>query len=81
MLTKAGCTARQQRLRERLAAQNVEAAVIADPRDVYYLTGVLPSHYPTFLYLPGAGGRAAHSRPASSSAAWLAVRGAVTTSW
>lgn len=55
MLTQAGCSARQQRLRERLAAQSVDAAIVTDPRDVYYLTGVLPSNFPTFLYLETGG--------------------------
>jgi Xaa-Pro dipeptidase len=51
MLTQEGCRARQERLRERLRQANVAAAVISDPRDVYYLTGFLPSPLPVLLYL------------------------------
>jgi Xaa-Pro aminopeptidase len=55
VLTQAGCRARQERLRERLAAASLDAAVISDARDVYYFTGVLPSQFPTLLYLPTEG--------------------------
>jgi Xaa-Pro aminopeptidase len=55
MLTIEGCRARQERFRARLAAARLEAAVITDPRDVYYLTGLLPASFPVCLYLPAAG--------------------------
>ena len=57
MLTMDGCRSRQERFRARLAERRLEAAVITDPRDVYYLTGLLPATFPTCLYLPvGDGG-------------------------
>jgi Xaa-Pro dipeptidase len=56
MLTQAGCQRRQQRLRERLAGERIDAAVITDPRDVHYLTGVLPGAFPVVLYLATEGG-------------------------
>lgn len=38
-LTLAGCQLRQQRLRDRLAEKNIEAALLMNPRNVHYLTG------------------------------------------
>jgi Xaa-Pro aminopeptidase len=52
MLTREGCLDRQRRLRERLATNNLDAAVISDRRDVYYLTGLLvPDHLFVLLTL------------------------------
>lgn len=55
MLTLEDCRARQARLRARLAAAGIDAAVVSDPRDITYLTGVLPSGaplpLPALLYL------------------------------
>jgi Xaa-Pro aminopeptidase len=58
MLTLEGCRARQQRFNQRLEAAGISAAVISEPRDVYYLTGLLPElktyPYPNLLFLgPG----------------------------
>lgn len=55
MLTPEGCRARQQRFIERLDQAGIPAAVISDPRDIYYLTGLLPENkgypYPSLLFL------------------------------
>lgn len=58
MLTLEGCRARQDRFVERLDAAGIPAAVISEPRDIYYLTGLLPESkmypYPSLLFLgPG----------------------------
>ena len=58
MLTLEGCRTRQARFCERLEAAEIPAAVISDPRDIYYLTGLLPESkiypYPSLLFLgPG----------------------------
>ncbi|MGD2156139.1 MAG: Xaa-Pro peptidase family protein [Anaerolineales bacterium] len=39
MLTLDGCLGRQHRFRERLNALSIEAAIITDLRDIYYLSG------------------------------------------
>ncbi|NCO34012.1 MAG: hypothetical protein GW893_09125 [Armatimonadetes bacterium] len=39
MLTKEGCLRRQERLRNRLEESHVDATIICDPANVYYLTG------------------------------------------
>jgi Xaa-Pro dipeptidase len=57
-LTRAGCEARQRRFLGALEARGVAAAVITAPRDIHYLTGVLPElpihPYPSVLFLgPG----------------------------
>ena len=36
--------------RERLAAEGIDAVVLTDHRDIYYLTGVLLSNYPSFSF-------------------------------
>ena len=41
MLTLEGCEVRQRRLRDRLAAEGIDAIVLTDQRDIYYLTGIL----------------------------------------
>ena len=41
MLTETGCRARQLRLREHLIRINAGAAIITDPREIYYFSGVL----------------------------------------
>ncbi len=50
MLTLKGCEVRQRRLRERLAAEGIDAVVLTDHRDIYYLTGVHLSNYPSFYF-------------------------------
>ena len=66
MLTREGCQARQERFRTLLAEQRLDAAVVSDPREIYYLTGLLlPSvpAFPALLYLEtgGASWLAAHT--------------------
>lgn len=56
MLTLEGCRERQARFRACLAAEDIDAVVITDYRDIYYFTGLLLSaypafHFPAFLYL------------------------------
>lgn len=41
MLTPIGCRSRQQRLRQALAEQGIDAAIISDPAEIYYFTGCL----------------------------------------
>lgn len=41
MLTPSGCRVRQQRLRQALADQGIDAAVINDPHEIYYFSGLL----------------------------------------
>jgi Xaa-Pro aminopeptidase len=58
MLTSGSCTVRQQRFLNRLDGAGISAALISEPRDIYYLTGVLPENkmypYPNLLFLgPG----------------------------
>lgn len=49
MLTAEGCRGRQQRLRQALAAQKLDAAVISDPIEIYYFTGVIQPVLPHAL--------------------------------
>ena len=49
MLTLSGCRTRQQRLRQALADNNLDAAIISDPLDVYYFTGMLLPRVPHLL--------------------------------
>jgi Xaa-Pro aminopeptidase len=52
MLTTEGCLQRQKRLREKLAAQNIDAAVITHYLEIYYFTGALLNEaHPGCLYL------------------------------
>ena len=51
MLTMEGCKARQQRLRERLAADGIDAVVLTDHSDIYYFTGILLSKFPALLFM------------------------------
>jgi Xaa-Pro dipeptidase len=51
MLTPSGCRERQQRLRRALADQGIDAAVISDPHEIYYFTGLL---LPTTPFAPPA---------------------------
>jgi Xaa-Pro dipeptidase len=46
MLTRDGCRGRQERFQGLLTRSGLTAAVITDPRDVYYLTGFLQSTVP-----------------------------------
>jgi Xaa-Pro aminopeptidase len=50
MLTIDGCKARQQRLRERLAREGIDAVVLTDHVEIYYFTGVLLSSFPDFYF-------------------------------
>jgi Xaa-Pro aminopeptidase len=51
-LEKQGCLSRQARFRERLRDQAIDAAVISDPRDIYYFTGMLvPARLPACFLL------------------------------
>jgi Xaa-Pro aminopeptidase len=63
MLTRAGCLERQRRFREHLAALDVDAAFVSDPREIYYLTGALLERWPVLLMLDTRGGAwlAAHT--------------------
>lgn len=58
MLTQNGCRNRQERFVTGLEEAGLAAALISDPRDIYYLTGLLPeaavTRYPSLLCLgPG----------------------------
>jgi Xaa-Pro dipeptidase len=58
MLTPESCRVRQERFIKRLDEEGIPAAVISSPRDIYYLTGILPEMwwfpYPNVLFLgPG----------------------------
>src|SRR5262249_35071649 len=58
VLTQDGCRGRQERLRALLEREGIGAALISDPRDVYYLTGFLAPGVPPFpvlLYLQTGG--------------------------
>jgi Xaa-Pro dipeptidase len=50
MLTLEGSRERQERFRSRLAEGGIDAAVITDRREIYYLTGLLLCDYPNFLF-------------------------------
>lgn len=50
MLTIEGCKNRQVRFRKRLAEERLDAAVITDHREIYYLTGAMLSAYPAFYF-------------------------------
>src|SRR5215217_482264 len=53
VLTRDGCQQRQERFRDLLARLQLAAAVVSDPRDVYYLTGFVQpgSSFPMLLYV------------------------------
>lgn len=58
MLTPEGCRVRQERFLSRLETAGIAGALISEPRDIYYFTGVLPEQkmqpYPSVLFLgPG----------------------------
>ncbi|MEO6061222.1 MAG: Xaa-Pro peptidase family protein [Thermoflexales bacterium] len=59
MLTETGCRARQQRLSDLLIRINADAAVITDPNEIYYFSGVLlpvqPFAHPGFFWLDAQG--------------------------
>jgi Xaa-Pro aminopeptidase len=68
MLTQEGCLARQKRLRERLSAQNLDAAVLTHYLEIYYFTGILlPQRFPACLFLSTEGGSrlVSHSGPSA----------------
>ncbi len=50
MLTQEGSRGRQNRFKARLDEEGIDAAVITDRRDIYYLTGILLCDYPNFLF-------------------------------
>lgn len=49
MLTTIGCLGRQERLRQALAERGIDAAVISDPLEIYYFTGLLLPKTPHVL--------------------------------
>lgn len=55
MLTLEGCRSRQERFLTYLEGLGIAAALISAPRDIYYLTGLLPESptypYPNLLFL------------------------------
>lgn len=57
MLTREGCRRRLDRFLHRLDEAGIPGALISHPRDIYYLTGLLPEHhfqYPNLLFVgPG----------------------------
>ena len=55
-LALAGCQQRQQRLRQRLAAQALDAALLTDYREIYYFTGLLLERFPACLMVKADGG-------------------------
>ena len=68
MLTLEGCSDRQKRLRTKLNAEGIDAVVLTDHLEIYYLTGALlcgfPAfHFPAFLFFETDGGSwlAAHT--------------------
>ena len=68
MLSLEGCRGRQNRLRTKLNANGIDAVVITDHLEIYYLTGVqlcgFPAfHFPAFLFFETDGGSwlAAHT--------------------
>ena len=50
MLTPEGCRDRQNRLRAKLNADGIDAIVLSDHIEIYYLTGLLLSGYPAFYF-------------------------------
>ena len=63
MLTPEGCRDRQNRLRGKLNADGIDAVVLSDHIEIYYLTGLLLSAFPAFLFFETDGGSwlAAHT--------------------
>ena len=55
MLTSSGCRERQQRLRQVMSDQGIDVAIISDPHEIYYFSGVLlpnaPFALPGFLWI------------------------------
>lgn len=51
MLTMDGCRMRQERFIEMLERNDLDAAVISDAREIYYLTGLLLERFPALLYV------------------------------
>ena len=50
MLTAEGCKDRQTRFRVKLDADGIDAVVLTDHIEIYYLTGLLLSGYPAFYF-------------------------------
>ena len=59
MLSKEGCAARQQRLRQYLAANNIDGALLSHRLEVYYFSGLLvadlPAIYPACVMVETGG--------------------------
>jgi Xaa-Pro aminopeptidase len=51
MLSLDGCRVRQERFIEMLERNDLDGALVSDPRDIYYLTGVLLERFPALLYI------------------------------
>jgi len=56
MLDLNACRQRQDRFRQRLEEAGLDAALISDARDIYYLTGVLFETFPALLFIRTDGG-------------------------
>lgn len=52
MLTRTGCENRQRHFRAMLAHEALDAAVISDTHEIYYLTGYPPPGFPVVRYAP-----------------------------
>jgi Xaa-Pro aminopeptidase len=50
MLTQDGCRMRQERFVEMLERNDLDGALISDPREIYWLTGLLLERFPALLY-------------------------------
>lgn len=51
MLTADGCRVRQERFIEMLERNDLDGALVSDPREIYYLTGLLIERFPALLYI------------------------------
>jgi Xaa-Pro dipeptidase len=51
MLTIDGCRIRQERFIEMLERNDLDGALVSDPREIYYLTGLLIERFPALLYI------------------------------
>lgn len=55
MLTQDGCRIRQERFRQMLDTEGIDAAVVSHHLDVYWLTGLLIERFPVLLYIEAEG--------------------------
>ncbi|MDX2141658.1 MAG: Xaa-Pro peptidase family protein [Chloroflexota bacterium] len=54
MLTRQGCQQRQTRLLQYMHDQQIDIALLSDPCEIYYFSGVwLPGYYPAWTSFPG----------------------------